>query len=164
MALGLEQAIAEYLNAKGFGGLYDDADKSLRVIFVQEEPRGALADPAESTARTSSDLIISVLVSGGGEYTFELFERHSIEIRVRHSKYETAMQTSYAIHALLHENGGQSNGANAQAQGAFRGGLQIARITADTPPRRLERDTTEEGGRFAVAQDFTVLTLPITPS
>lgn len=164
MTLGLEQAIAEYLNAEGFGGLYDDPDPAQCVIFVAEEPRGAMASPAEATARTTSELIISVFVGGGGELLLGLYQRHGLEIRVRHPKYETAMSTAYAIHALLHENGGQSNGANASAQGLFRNDLQITRIMADEMPRPLERDTTEEGGRMAVSQRFSVFTLPFAPS
>ena len=160
MSLGLEQAIAEFLNAPpaptpSFGGLYDDADPSLRVIGIQEEPQAPTADNG------LPDLNITVYTDGGSPPQLLIGETWAITIQVRHPLYETAMQTQREIYELLQENGGQSNGANPLAQGVFRG-INIWRISADFPPLRLGRDRDGRDGRFRTTQTFTVQTKPIT--
>ncbi len=166
MALGLEQAIAEFLNAPpapvpSFGGLYDDADPAERVIFIQEEP------PAPSDSAPSDDyvttalLAISVFTDGGEPPQLLIGEAYTITIQVRHPDYETAMETQRSIYELLQMNGGQSNGANPNAQGLFRG-IPIWLIAADFPPVRLGRDLQSRDGRYRTTQSFTVRTKPFT--
>lgn len=160
MTLGIEQAFAEFLNAPpspvpSFGGLYDDADPTLRVIGIQEEPQAPTADNG------LPDLNITVYTDGGGPPQLLIGETWSITIQCRHPLYETAMQTQRDIYQLMQENGGQSNGANPLAQGVFRG-ISIWRITADFPPLRLGRDRDGRDGRFRTTQTFTVRTKPFT--
>ena len=160
MSLGLEQAIAEFLNAPpaptpSFGGLYDDADPTLRVIGISEEP----AVPTDENGLP--ELNITVYPDGGSPPQLLIGESWAITIQVRHPLYETCMSTQRAIYELLQENGGQSNGANPLAQGVFRG-IKIWRITADFPPLRLGRDRDGRDGRFRTTQTFTVQTKPIT--
>lgn len=170
MALGLEQALAEFLNAPpaptvSFGGLYDDADPAQRVIFIQEEPPVPVDDTADPSALggyvTTADLAITVFTDGGEPPQLLIGEVHTITIQCRHPAYETAMETQRNIFELLQENGGQSNGANPLAQGVFRG-ISIWRITADFPPVRLGRDLDGRDGRYRTTQSFTVRSKPIT--
>lgn len=170
MSLGLEQAIAEFLNAPpsptpSFGGLYDDVDPAQRVIFIVEVPPVPSDDTDDASALggyiTTAQLAITVFTDGGEPPQLLLGETWSITIQCRHPTYETAMQTQHAIQKLLQENGGQSNGANPLAQGVFRG-IQIWRITADFPPIRLGRDRDGLDGRYRTTQTFTVRTKPIT--
>lgn len=166
MALGLEQAIAEFLNAPpppvpSFGGLYDEADPADRVIFIQEEPPVPTDESPGSDEVTTNDLTITVFTDGGQAPQLLLGETWSITIRCRHPRYEVAMETQRDIYQLLQENGGQSNGANPLAQGVFRG-IRIWLIEADFPPLRLGRDRDGRDGRFLTTQTFTVRTLPFT--
>lgn len=163
MALGLEQAIAEYLGAKGFGGLYDDADISNRVIFVQERAPAPVSDPAEPGARTTAALAISVFVGPGEPRASGLVEERDVTIECRHLAYETAMQKQTQLHALLNENGGQSGTINPNATGDF-GGVSVIWIRATTMPELVGRDSKEEGGRFVTQQSFRAQTKPITLS
>ena len=170
MALGLEQALAEFLNAPpsptpSFGGLYDDADPAERVIFIDEIPPVPTDDTDDATALggyiTTADLAITVFPDGGEPPQLLLGETWSITIQCRHPTFETAMETQRAIYQLLQENGGQSNGANPLAQGLFRG-IKIWQIEADFPPLRLGRDRDGEDGRYRTTQTFTVRTKPFT--
>lgn len=163
MALGLEQAVAEYLEAKGFGGLYDDADLSQRVIFVQQRPPAPLYDPAEPGAASTAPVTISVFVEGGEAKAQGLVEEHDLVIECRHATYETAMQTQRQLYTLLHENGGQSGTINPNATGDF-GGVSVIWIRATTMPELVGRDSNEEGGRFVTQQSFRAQTKPITLS
>lgn len=164
MALGLEQAIAEFLNAPpgpvaSFGGLYDDADPAERVIFVQEEPPVPTDDVPSTTEITTAELTITVFTNSGSEPQLLIGETWSMVIVVRHPRYEVAMETQRRIYDLLQENGGQSNGANPLAQGLFRG-IKIWRITADFAPVLLGRDRDGRDGRYRTTQTFTVRTKP----
>lgn len=170
MALGVEQALAEFLNAPpsptpSFGGLYDDGDPAQRVIFVQEEPPVPTDDTDDASALggyvTTAQLAITVFTDGGEPPQLLLGETFTITIQCRHPSYETAMDTQRSIYELLQENGGQSNGANPLAQGLF-GNISIWRITADFPPLRLGRDRDGLDGRFRTTQSFTVRTKPFT--
>lgn len=163
MALGLEQAIAEYLEAQGYGGLYDDADISQRVIFVQQRPPAPVDDPAEPGAVTTAALAISVFVGPGEPMARGLVEERDITIECRHLAYETAMQTQTQLHALLHENGGQSGTINPNATGYF-GAISVIWIRATNMPELVGRDSKEEGGRFVTQQSFRAQTKPITLS
>lgn len=163
MALGLEQAVAEYLEALGFGGLYDDADISNRVIFVQQRPPAPVDDPAEPNAETTAALAISVFVGPGEPVARGLVEERDLTIECRHRSYETAMQTQTQIHALLNENGGQSGTVNPNATGYF-GAIDVIWIRATTMPEIVGRDAKEEGGRFVTQQAFRAQTKPITLS
>lgn len=166
MALGLEQAIAEFLNAPpgpvpSFGGLYDEADPADRVIFVQEEPPVPTDLVGGSDEITTAELTITVFTDGGAPPQLLIGEEWSITIRCRHPLYETCMETQRSIYELLQMNGGQSNGANPLAQGLFRG-IRIWLIEADFPPLRLGRDLDGRDGRYRTTQTFTVRTLPFT--
>lgn len=161
MALGLEQGLAEYLNAKGFGGLYDDADISNRVIFVQQRPPVPAKSPAEPGAVTTAALAISIFAELGDVDRGVALEEHDVVIECRHKDYETAMEKQRDLHALLHENGGQSNGANPQATGKF-GDVKVIWMRATGLPGLVGRDGNEEGGRFVTQQAFRVKTYPIT--
>lgn len=166
MALGLEQAIAEFLNAPpapvpSFGGLYDEPDPADRVIFIQDEPPVPTDLVGGSDEVTTADLTITVFTDGGAPPQLLLGETWAITIRVRHPSYETCMATQRSIYELLQENGGQSNGANPLAQGVFRG-IRIWLIEADFPPLRLGRDRDGRDGRYRTTQTFTVRTLPFT--
>ena len=168
MALGIEQAIAEFLNAPpspvpSFGGLYDDPDPDLRVIFVQEQPPVPTDEVPEDPEEyvTHADLAITVFTDGGESPQLLIGETWTVTIQVRHPDYETTMDTQRSIYELLQENGGQSNGANPLAQGVFRG-ISIWRITADFPPFRLGRDTDGQDGRYRTTQSFTMRTKPFT--
>lgn len=163
MALGLEQAIAEYLEAKGFGSLYDDADISQRVIFVQQRPPAPVDDPTEPGAVTTAALAISVFVERGEPRAQGLVEEHGFVLECRHLAYETAMQIQRQLYELLHENGGQSGTINPQATGDF-GGVSVIWIRATTMPELVGRDAKEEGGRFVTQQSFRAQTKPITLS
>lgn len=169
MALGLEQSLAEFLNAPpapvvSFGGLYDDADPALRVIFIQEQPPVPTDEsPVDDDGfLTTAALAITVFTDGGAPPQLLIGEEYTITIQCRHDSYETAMETQRDIFQLLQENGGMSNGANPLAQGTFPGGIQIWRITADFPPLRLGRDRDGKDGRYRTTQSFTVRTKPIT--
>ena len=164
MALGLEQAIAEFLNAPppptpSFGGLFDDADPAERVIFVQEEPPVPTDEFPNTTVITTADLTITVFTDSGPAPQLLIGESWTLVIQVRHPRYEVAMETQRLIYQLLQENGGQSNGANPLAQGLFRG-IKIWRITADFGPVRLGRDRDGRDGRYRTTQTFTVRTKP----
>lgn len=166
MGLGLEQAIAEFLNAPppptpSFGGLYDDPDPDERVIFVQEQPPVPTDKAPQGDVRTRAALAITVFTDGGEPPQLLLGEVHTITIQCRHESYETCMETQRNIYELLQENGGQSNGANPLAQGDFRG-IKIWKIEADFPPLRLGRDRAGLDGRYQTTQSFTVSTKPIT--
>lgn len=166
MALGIEQAFAEFLNAPpapvpSFGGLYDEADPADRVIFIQDEPPVPTDDSPGSDVITSADLTITVFTDGGQAPQLLLGETWAITIRCRHPRYETCMATQRSIYQLLQMNGGQSNGANPLAQGVFRG-IRIWLIEADFPPLRLGRDRDGRDGRYRTTQTFTVRTLPFT--
>ena len=170
MSLGLEQAIAEFLNAPpppavSFGGLYDDADPAQRIIFVQQQPPVPSDDTDDPGApggyQTTAQLAITVFTDGGLEPQLLIGETNTITIQVRHPSYETSMQTQREIFQLMQENGGQSNGANPLAKGEFRG-IKIWRITADFPPFRLGRDEDGQDGRYRTTQSFTVRSKPLT--
>ncbi len=170
MSLGVEQAIAEFLNAPpaptpSFGGLYDDANAANRVIFTQEEPPIPTDDTDDESALggyvTTAALAITVFTDGGEPPQLLIGETHTITIQCRHQSYETAMENQRSIYELMQENGGQSNGANPQAQGLF-GNILIWRITADFPPLRLGRDRDGQDGRYRTTQSFTVRTKPFT--
>ncbi len=168
MALGIEQAIAEFLNAPpsptpSFGGLYDDADPDDRVIFIQEQPPVPTDEDPEDADEyvTHAQLAITVFTDGGEPPQLLIGETYTVTIQCRHPSYETAMETQRNIYELLQENGGQSNGANPLAQGVFRG-ISIWRITADFPPLRLGRDLDGRDGRYRTTQSFTMRTKPIT--
>lgn len=169
MSLGLEQALAEFLNAPpspapSFGGLYSDADAANRVIWIGQQPPVPVDDTAVAGApsdyETTAALAITVFIDGGEPPQLLLGEVTTITIQCRHPSYETAMQTQRAIFELLQENGGQGNGANPLARGVFRG-IRIYRITADFPPLPLGRDQQSEGGRFITTQSFTVRSKPV---
>ena len=165
MALGLEQAIAELLNAPpgnftpgSFGGLYDDATPANRVIYVGEQPevRPEDTDPLP-------DLTITVFPDGGGPPRLTLEEEWSITIQTRHPSYETAMETARNISDLLNQNGGAGISQFAQSPiGTTGGGIRVTLITADFPVTRLGRDVDGGDGRFVATQTFTVRTPRIT--
>lgn len=170
MSLGLEQALAEFLNAPpapatSLGGLYTDADPGQRVIWIGQQPPVPVDDTdvagAPADYNTTALLAITVFIDGGEPPQLLLRETTTITIQCRHPSYETAMQTQRAIFDLLQENGGQSNGANPLARGVFRG-ISIYRITADFPPLPIGRDAQSEGGRFITTQSFTVRSKPVT--
>ena len=130
MALGLEQAIAELLNAPpgnftpgSFGGLYDDATPANRVIYVGEQPevRPEDTDPLP-------DLTITVFPDGGGPPRLTLEEEWSITIQTRHPSYETAMETARNISDLLNQNGGA-------------GISQFAILAVASPPNTVSRSS-----------------------
>lgn len=162
MALGLEQAIAEFLRdvvavqpevTTDPWPLYDEASP---VVFIGEEPVGR--EDEDDPAR---DLSITVFTDGGEPPLKLIGETWTITIQVRHPLYETAMFTQRLIYQVLQMNGGQSNGANPLAQGLFNG-IRIWKIEADFPPLRLGRDVEGRDGRFKTTQSFTVDTLPFT--
>lgn len=170
MALGVEQAIAEFLSSPpppeaSFGGLYDDPDPSNRVIFIGEKPPVPTddtdSDPDLGGYITTAPLAITVLPDGGDPPQLRIGESHVLTIQCRHARYEVAMETSRRIFELLQENGGQGNGANPLAQGVFRG-IKIWRITANFPALPLGRDRQSEDGRFITTQSFTVRSKPVT--
>lgn len=162
MALGLEQAIAEFLRdvvaplpavTTDPWPLYDAASP---VVFIGEEPVGR--EDEDDAAR---NLTITVFTDGGEPPQLILGETWTITIQVRHPSYEVAMETQRIIYQALQENGGQSNGANPLAQGVFRG-IRVWHIVADFPPLRLGRDLEGRDGRYKTTQSFTVNTLPFT--
>ncbi len=170
MALGLEQALAEFLSTPppptpSFGGLYDDADPANRIIFIDEQPpipTDLTSDPnALGGYITTAQLAITVFTDGGAPPQLLLGEEWTITIQCRHPSMETAMETQRSIYSLHQQNGGQSNGANPLAQGQF-GGIKIWQISADFPELRLGRDRDGEDGRYQMTQSFTVRTKPIT--
>lgn len=153
MALGLEQAIAEFLAAEGIGILYPAAGSE---IFVTMEPPAPTRYPDNPNAE-AADLAVTVFADGGAPPQLTIGETWTITIQVRHPLPETALEVQRAIYDLLQENGGQSNGANPSAQGDFRG-IPIWRITADFPPLLLGKDQDGRDGRYLSTQSFTVRT------
>lgn len=163
MALGLDQAIAEYLSAQGYGGLYDDSDPASRVIFIEGRPPASRLEVETSDVETSADAMIMVALAGGSPPNGLYDWSFSVKIECRHPNYEDALGLAHGIFRLLHENGGFGNGCNANAVGDF-SGIKVIRMTADYPPFTLGRDRSEEGGRSIMTQTFTVRTKPFTLS
>lgn len=153
MALGLEQAIAEFLADEGIGVLYPAANAS---IFVTQQPPAPTREGGSPNA-VDEELAVTVFADGGAPPQLTIGESWTITIQVRHPLPETALETQRAVYDLLQENGGQSNGANVNAQGNFRG-IPVWRITADFPPILLGRDQDGRDGRYLSTQSFTVRT------
>lgn len=163
MSLGLEKALADYIAAQRGYGLYNDPDRTRRVVFLQFQPPvpGQATVPNDGSYETTNPLAVTVFLDGGQAPLRNLLEPHRVTIQCRHPRYELAMTEQRAIHDLLHENGGI--GLNPLAQGRF-GAVRIAKITADFPPLRLGRDpSTPRDGRALTTQTFTVRALPPIP-
>lgn len=170
MALGLDQALAEFLStppppAASFGGLYDDPDPANRVIYAVEQPpipTDLTTDPsALGQYITTSQLAITVFTDGGEPPQLLIGETWTITIQCRHPSAEFALETQRGIYLLLQQNGGQSNGANPLAKGEF-GGIKIWQIEADFPELRLGRFGGEKDQRYRTTQSFTVRTKAFT--
>ena len=160
MALGLEEAIAEYVSTTlpqvraGTYGLYTEAALSDRIIYV-----GSIQPIPPNAAEVGwPDLTITIYTDTGPAPVGLLREDWVLSVHVRHPSYETTLEVARAIFALLHENGGGGNGANAFANGRYKG-IRVRRITADSQPTRLGRDLDGADGRYATLQTFTVSAL-----
>jgi hypothetical protein len=125
--LGLDQAIAVQLKARGIGDLYSDDPAG--SIYIGEEPE-------------TPDSTVTVLLEGGGAPTLTLAEEHLVTVRVRDASYETAHERMRAVYLALHEEQGQWSG------------IPVARVRANFPPLTLGRDAS---GRWRVTQSYTVL-------
>jgi hypothetical protein len=163
VGLGLERAIGAYIAEQRGYGLWDDADRTRRVVFLGYQPPVPPQDspPADDSYETLSPLAVTVFLDGGIQPTRDLLEPHRVTIQVRHALYETAMGEQRAIHVLLHENGATCRSPS--GTGVFPGGVRIARITADFPPQRLGRDPSSRDGRYITTQTFTVRAVPPIP-
>lgn len=156
MGLGIEAALARYIAEKRGYGVWDDPDRSRRVVFLQYQPPvpPPATVPDDGGYETLSALAVTVFLDGGLQPQRDLLEPTRVTIQCRHPRYETAMAEQRAIHELLHENGGTTR--RPDGTGRFPGGVRIGRITADFPPLRLGRDPSARDGRALTTQTFLV--------
>ncbi len=155
MATHLAQGFAEFLEEQGVGGLYSDATAANRMIWVNERPASDQFDVDEMP-----DPVVTVLLDGGGPGSV-MGREYSLTFFTESDSSETAIEKAEEIYDLLKNNGGQSNGANANAQGLFNG-IPVWQVLADFPPTPIGRDRGGEDGRFQVSQTFTVKTKNFT--
>lgn len=162
MALGWERALAEYLSAKGYGGLYDDPDPAERVIFVDGRAPANPYETAPSDIETSADAMIMIANAGGSPPGVEEW-RYSTKIETRHPNYEDALELAHGMFNLLNNNGGAAKGVNTNATGDF-SGIKVIEILGDFPPYWLGVDDHDSGGRAIFTETFTVRLRPFNLS